>query len=69
MNLSNDIITIEVAEHGAELVSLNKGEREYFRPSGQIQEKIRTYQKKCGNFLYISHQLSVCPCGIGNITT
>ena len=29
MNLSNDIITIEVAEHGAELVSLKKGEREY----------------------------------------
>ncbi|MBP5547332.1 MAG: aldose 1-epimerase family protein [Bacteroidales bacterium] len=29
MKLSNDIITIEVAEHGAELVSLKKGGREY----------------------------------------
>jgi galactose mutarotase-like enzyme len=29
MKLSNDILTIEVAEHGAELVSLKKGGREY----------------------------------------
>ncbi len=29
MKLSNDIITIEVAEHGAELVSLQKNGREY----------------------------------------
>ena len=29
MKLSNDILTIEVAEHGAELVSLMKGGREY----------------------------------------
>jgi galactose mutarotase-like enzyme len=29
MKLSNEILAIEVAEHGAELVSLKKGEREY----------------------------------------
>lgn len=29
MTLSNDIITIEVAEHGAELMSVKKGGREY----------------------------------------
>ena len=29
MKLQNDVIAIEVAEHGAELVSLKKGEREY----------------------------------------
>lgn len=29
MKLSNDSITIEVAKHGAELVSLKKGDREY----------------------------------------
>lgn len=29
MKLTNDILTIEVNEHGAELVSLKKGAREY----------------------------------------
>ena len=29
MKLDNDILTIEVAEHGAELISLKKGNREY----------------------------------------
>lgn len=29
MKLSNNTITIEVAEHGAELISLQKGGREY----------------------------------------